>query len=342
MDLRSMVFGFAVLCTLIGGCIGNDGRETLFDTSTGQSDTSSSIDDGINQPTDFVNGDEFGSNDIIAAPDTIDPTDTDTLDAIEPNDGGSDGSTDIFPDDAAVDSDDSLLVPDGPGLMGVLVDENEVPLEKVKVLACMAKTCFYGESGINGFFSFQIEPPAEIALKTLGNLTATPKQGAALVPLVLTDDQLVDCGMVYVPLLPEGVQIGPKTQDPQTVEVGSGLVLTLSRADIKMPPGEILTDVAATQIPQEQIPALPALPPDEQVVAMYALHPFSAKSTSPISVKAPSSLPNGTPVLFRTISSLDGLLSDPIAGKADGQWVSTPEDQGIYELTRIVITTPGS
>lgn len=323
----------------VGGCIGQDAESAQPDTVSAGIDSVVSDHDSEAVFLDgLVLGDSADTFGEIA--DAIDhETQSDGVDQPETTAVDDTGTADAMFPDAHADID---TLPQGPGLMGVLVDETGVALEKVKVLACMAKTCYYGESGIGGQFLFHVDPPAEIALKTLGNPTTDPKQGAALVPVLLTDDTLVDCGMVYVPFLPDGVKVGPISQDPQTLQVGGGLELTINRADIKMPPGEILTEIAATLVPHDQIPAIPAIEDTEQVVAMYALHPFSAKSTSPIAVIAPSTLPDKTSVFFRTISSLDGTLSTPAMGTSDGKSVSTADGQGILELTRIVISIPKS
>jgi hypothetical protein len=76
----------------------------------------------------------------------------------------------------------------------------------------------------------------------------------------------------------------------------------------------------------------------EEVVAVYSLYPFSTRSDSPIGVRAPSNLAPGTPVRFRSLSELDGKLSAPAAGQADGAFVETAPLAGIDELTWLVIS----
>ena len=115
--------------------------------------------------------------------------------------------------------------PAGPGLAGLLIDPMGQPRPTTDVLACMATTCLFGESGPDGRFFFPIEPPAEVALKTHHELTRTPRLAAALEPVRIVDDSLVDVGTLYTPELPEGVVIGPATDDPQILAVGDGLEL---------------------------------------------------------------------------------------------------------------------
>lgn len=251
--------------------------------------------------------------------------------------GGSDPPT--TPDGAtAIDAaTDGRVLPTGPGLAGALVDEDGQPLPDSMVLACMATTCLFGDSDGDGHFFFAIEPIAEVALKTLENLSVSPRLAAALQPVRIVGPELVDVGLLHVPQLPAGVPFGPASSDPQTLAAGDGLELTLRRADMKPRLGDALVDLAARAIPMERFPPLPELA-GEEVVAMYAIHPFAATSSSAIGIEAPSTLPAGTVVKFRAISEIDGKLSAAALGKADGTVVTTDPGEGIHELTWLVIS----
>src|SRR5688500_4042002 len=61
---------------------------------------------------------------------------------------------------------------------GTLVDEDGVPLARTQVLGCMAHTCLYTGTDAVGRFSFAIEPPARVAVKTIANLSVQPRRGA--------------------------------------------------------------------------------------------------------------------------------------------------------------------
>src|SRR5690606_7973377 len=113
--------------------------------------------------------------------------------------------------------------------------------------------------------------------------------------------------------------------------------LTLNRADLTPRLGDTLVDVAARAIPEDRFPTLMELD-DETIVAVFALHPFAATSSSPIGVRAPSSLAAGTVVKFRSVSEIDGKLSAPALGVADGDSVATNAGEGIEELTWLVIS----
>lgn len=232
---------------------------------------------------------------------------------------------------------DASTGPMGPGLAGMLKDEAGQPLGHEMVLACMATVCLFGDTDEDGRFFFPIEPPADVALKTPEDLTATPRRGAALCPVRIVDETLVDVGDLYSPDLPEGVPIGPADMDPQTLPAGDGLELTLRRADLTPRIGDILVDAAARRVPESQLCPF-VVPADEEVVAVYALHPFAATSSSPIAVRAPSDLPPGTQVKFRTISEIDGHLSEPVPGQANGSAVETDAEAGITELTWLLIS----
>lgn len=232
---------------------------------------------------------------------------------------------------------DAGMDPPGPGLAGTLVDEAGAPLPFEMVLACMSTVCLFGGSEADGRFVFPIEPPAEVALKTLADLSTTPRRAATLCPVRIVDDALVKVGALHVPSLPPGVPIEPASADPQTLLAGDGLELTLRRADLAPRLGDELVDVAARRVPPEQVCPQLALA-GEEIVAVYALHPSAAVSASPIAVRAPSDLPAGTVVEFRTISEIDGHFSEPAPGRATGTAVETDPAAGITELTWLVIS----
>lgn len=253
-----------------------------------------------------------------------------------PDSGAGDGGV---ADGRTVDSGggDAGMEPAGPGLAGTLADEAGEPLRFEMVLACMATVCLFGGSEGDGRFAFPIEPPAEVALKTLPDLSTTPRLAAALCPVRIVDDMLVTVGTLHVPSLPQGAPIGPASADPQILMAGDGLELTLRRANLTPRLGDTLVDVAARLVPPAQVCRQLDLG-DEQIIAVYALHPFAAVSASPIAVRAPSDLPAGTEVNFRTISEIDGHLSDPAPGRATGAVVETDPSAGITELTWLVIS----
>lgn len=253
-------------------------------------------------------------------------------DAGQAGDAGGDPDAGTNVDGAVRDSGLS-----GPGLTGVLRSEDEQPLGTTRILACLATTCYYEESDREGRFYFAIDPPADIALKTLGDPTASPRLGATLAPVRLVDQSLVDVGSIFVPTLPPGAPLGPAGQDPQTLPAGDGLELTLRRADLTPRLGDTLVDVAARRIPEAHIPRIPELG-ESEIVAVYALHPFAAHSASPIEIRAALPLPSGTAVEFRAISEIDGHLFEPVFGTSDGTAVTTAPGTGITELTWLIIS----
>lgn len=225
----------------------------------------------------------------------------------------------------------------GHGFYGTLKSEAGEPLATTAVMGCMATTCYFGETDASGNFEFSIEPPAEVAFKTHEDLTSEPRRAAALHPVLLVDDFLVSLGNVHVPNLDNGALFGPIENDPQALSAGDGLNLIVWRSSLKPSLGDTLVDLSARRIPPEQQPVLPEVDPAD-VVAMYALHPFGARSAKPIAVQAESTLPHGTRVSFQTISELDGLLSPKVPGSSDGTYVTTDAGAGINKLTWLVIS----
>ena len=225
----------------------------------------------------------------------------------------------------------------GQALSGVLRTEAGRTLPHTEVLACSSTVCFFSESGSNGRFRFDLPAgPASYVIKTVEDVAMSPRRAAALMPIRLSGRAALDVGPVYVPSLPEPTAVLPG-QDPQTLRLGDGLELTLSRMDLQLTPGKVLLGVAARRIPLDQAPDY-RLPAHETVIAVFAMYPLGATSRSPIPVRAPSTLPKGTPVRFRSVDDIDGTLSAPVPGRATGTHVVTDGSAGITRLTHVVIT----
>lgn len=225
----------------------------------------------------------------------------------------------------------------GPGLRGRLIGSDGQPLAGVEVLACQATTCYYGDSDDDGRFSFEIEPPAEIALKTHTNLAAVPRLAAALVPVDIVDDALVDVGDVYVPELPDGVVLGAPSDQVETFMVGDGLELSFRSADLEANIGEFLYDIAAVRLPDEYLPEYAELD-GSQVLAVYALHPFAATCGSPVGVRVPVDQPDGRQVEVRTLSHLDGNIVEVVSATVEAGYAVTAPDTGITRLTHLIVS----
>lgn len=225
----------------------------------------------------------------------------------------------------------------GSGVTGVLRDEGNRQVPRTKVLACMQKVCLVGETAADGRFTFQIDAPVDVVIKTEEQADAPPRRGAAVLPVRLRESRLVDVGAVVVPTLPAGQPFGPGAQDPQTVDAGDGLTLTLSRRALKPAAGQAILNVAARRLRPAAIRRYPPLD-GETIVAVYALHPFAATSSAPISVRATATLSAGTPVKFRTIDEIDGSFSAAVPGRATGTHVATAPGTGIARLTYLVIS----
>lgn len=240
-------------------------------------------------------------------------------------------------DSAVGASDGSLQLPPGPGIAGFLRLADGEPLANEQVLACMETTCLFGDTNAKGFFFFEIEPSADVALKTIPAPFATPRLGAAMCPIDIRDDTLAYVEGLYVPIMPQGVNFGPAANDPQTLAVGDDLVLTLNRGDLTPRLGDTLLDAAAVTVPEEQRCSQLVIP-GEEIIGVYAMHPFGAISSSPIGISVASNLPEGTPVYFRSIDEIQGDLAEPALGHADGQHLTSDPGQGIRELSWLVIS----
>lgn len=245
--------------------------------------------------------------------------------------------------------------PGGDVIVGRLVDEAGESLGGRIVLACMATICLQTESASDGRFVFEgydFEPPVEIAMKTTPALSVTPRRAAALYSYRMEDDGIaLDVGLMRVPWLPTGALLDRDAVE-ETVAVGDGLELTVRyRSLLPAPPfGSPVDEIAARRVPVEWVPAVPALSAGEggeqgagregaeELVAVYALHPFGATSDVPVAVRLPSDLPAGTRVWFRTVSDLDGRCSVAVPGRADGMAVATDAGEGIAALTWLLVS----
>jgi hypothetical protein len=243
----------------------------------------------------------------------------------------------IDPVDSAVADTDAAVDPPSEGLNGRLVGPDGGGLGGEDVLACTSTFCLYGETDAAGRFVFTFDEPARVALKTHADLDATPRRAAALRPCVLVDVSPQDVGDVYVPALPAGAPIGSAWSEPQTLAAGDGVELTLQRSSLRPAFGDSLVDVAAARLPADRVPPLPDLD-GEEVLAVFALHPFAATSTTPIGVRLPADLSPDGPVKLRTISELDGQLSAPVAATSDGAGLVTAVGEGLERLTYLVVS----
>lgn len=268
---------------------------------------------------------------LMACSPTTSTTDTPTV----PTDSGT-VPTDTVPTDTTDTTTEPL--PEGPGFVGRLVDEEGAPRAGEQVLACTMVFCLTVDSDPDGrFFVPLTDVPETLAVKT--HEYWSEGIAPALLPLFVPDDVTIDVGELVCPMIAPGDAWGPVANDPQTLDAGEGLQLTVNRADVALPFGTSFDAVGAGALPLDRIPAYDGLEAEE-VLAVYALHPFGATVTSPVGVSAPVDLPPGTPVYFRSIGTLGQGLSAPAIGASDGSRASTGEGEGLTELSYVVVSTP--
>jgi hypothetical protein len=262
------------------------------------------------------------------------PTTSSTDSTAAPSDSGA-LPTDTVPTDT---SDTTGPLPEGPGFVGRLVDEDGAPRAGEQVLACTMVFCLTVDSDLDGgFFVPLTDVPESLSVKTHEYWDEGIAPG--LLPLFVPDDVTIDVGEIVCPRVEPGEPWGPVADDPQTFDAGDGLELTMRRADVALPFGTSFDAVGAGELPLDRVPSYDGLEA-EQVLAVYALHPFGATSASPVGVSAPVDLPAGTPVYFRSIGILGEGLSAPAVGASDGSRATTGEGQGLTELTYVVVSTP--
>jgi hypothetical protein len=227
----------------------------------------------------------------------------------------------------------------GSGIVGLVKNERAEVIGNAIVLACTKSYCYMGRSKSDGSFFFPVEPPVRMIMKVAEDRASSPRRAEGIQPLQIIDNSLVETGTIYCPTLGAGAALGPARDDPQTLALGDGLELTLRRADLTPVLGISIENLAARAVPAERRPRFEELD-GEELIAVYALFPFGTTSASPIGAKVPSDLADGTVVHFRTVEELDGALSAPAAGRADGAFVSTDPGQGILKLTWLIVSRP--
>lgn len=224
----------------------------------------------------------------------------------------------------------------GPGLTGVLVDEVGAAVAFRSVMACTPAVCFYAGTGADGRFRFLLDEPIRGVIKTDEDLRSTPRRGSPMVPVVVAANEMLDVGEVVVPSLAAGAPLDRNATATQTVDVGDGLSLRLQAAAIETAPGRPLSNVAARRLPVHAIPDYEALA-GGPVVAVYALHPFGAKSAVPMEVRIETDLPDGARVGLRIIDEIDGTFSDPVPAVVRDGVIATVPGAGIGSLTHLVV-----
>ena len=265
-----------------------------------------------------------------------------------PNDKTADGGAGVADLSAAVDMARAardfahVELPTG-GVKGVLFDEAGKPQPMVQILACNPSVCMYGTTGGDGSFQVDKLQLGGLAVKTQEDLTMMPARGEAIQPVLLTMQNVtVDIGKLYIPTLgPGGLLMGAEDMSmPQVIDAGDGVTLTVRRTDLDLPFGTPKKPaLAARLVPPERRPTLDV--GGEKIVGTWALSPFETKSSSKVAVKVKLALAANTEVHFRTISELNGALSDPAIGHEamDGLSAATDANQGIDNLTWLIVTT---
>ena len=212
------------------------------------------------------------------------------------------------------------------------------------VLCCSATECPNGNTtGPDGAFTNDKLPLAQRMVKVQENLDIMPRQGETIAPVLLSMDGVtVDVGTLYIPLMGAGATFGPSLTMPQPLDVGDGLRLTMIRGDVQLSLGVKTYNVAARTVPLGHLPKTGFDVKGEKIIAVWALLPFGSTSKTPIPITAQVMAAPGAAVNFRTVSDLDGSISDAVPGHAamDGKSVSTDPGKGITTITWLLLSTP--
>jgi hypothetical protein len=225
---------------------------------------------------------------------------------------------------------------EGPGLTGVLIDESGGALPFRTVMACTREVCFYSDTNASGRFAFLLDEPIRGVIKTDEDLRSTPRRTSPMVPIAVAANEFLDVGEIVAPSLAGGTPVDANVSEAQTVDAGDGLSLIVSPASIEAAPGRIVEAIAARRLPEHAIPAYAALA-GSHVIAVYALHPFAARSATPTGVRIDSDLPEGTRVRLRVIDEIDGTFSDPVPAVVRGGVIATSPGNGITSFTHLVV-----
>jgi hypothetical protein len=218
----------------------------------------------------------------------------------------------------------------------MLVDESGSAIPFRSVMACTKEICFYGSTNGDGGFTLLLDEPIRGVIKTEEDLRSTPRRGSPMVPITVAASELLHVGRVVVPSLAEGGAIGPAANETQTIDAGDGLSLTVTPAAIETTPGRVLETIAARRLPAHAIPDYASLA-GGPVIAVYALHPFAARSSLPMAVRIESDLPEGARVRLRVIDEIDGTFSEPVPAVVRDGALATLPGEGIESFTHLVV-----
>jgi hypothetical protein len=225
----------------------------------------------------------------------------------------------------------------GPTITGVVKTEAGRAVQDVMVQGCTTTVCLVARTDAGGRFSIiGLKPPVRVAVKTQQDDRGAQLHAEAIVPLHLVDNSPVDVGTLYMPALPRPITLA--AADAQTITLPDGLALTLRRYDLKVPVTAADEDkISARRIPAKQLPRFFDLG-SERILAVYALYPFGAKSSSRIAVRMKTTLPSGTKVNLRTIHEIDGTLSQPQTATSNGKFLTSDPGTGIVNLTWLIMS----
>lgn len=221
-------------------------------------------------------------------------------------------------------------------LTGRLVDAAGAPVADARVLACSAGYCQDAVTRSDGRFTFALKRPVTVALKADGVVAGPGRRAAALWPGVAAGHAPVEVGDLIAPDLPPPVRLPARGEPARALTLGDGLTVTLDRDALRAPVHTFLYEGAARRLGPDRHPSFTeAL--GEVVDAVYVVEPFGTTSAAPIPVSAPSDLPEGRRVHFRTFSAVDGAPSAPVPGRVEAGRARTDPGQGIGELGYLVI-----
>lgn len=222
---------------------------------------------------------------------------------------------------------------------GRLVDATGAPAAGERIMVCNLLACQSGLSGPDGRFDLSLGRAGHYVLKTEDVISGRSRHAAAMLPVLALRDAPVDVGDLPLPPLPEGPRVGPASADPQALAATDDLTLTISRSAVKMAFHDYLHELVAVPLPPERTRWAADLT-GEDLLAVWALHPFEATSAVPVAIAWTTDQPDGAVVRFRTVGGANGTLSAPIDAPVSGGVARTPEGAGITELTYLVATRP--
>jgi hypothetical protein len=215
---------------------------------------------------------------------------------------------------------------------GRVVDSTGAPWPSARMQIC-ASICYQSTAGTDGTFSMNIGKVDTYAVDATG--AATDGRSASRTVY----SHLIDQDVVLGDIVVEETGAGQALSAPKDVAIDADLtLLAVDPSALALPAGVTSAYAAGVRVAKAAFPTYDTA--GKTVVAMWALNPFSAKSSKPVAVTIKNSfgLAANAKLAMRAVDDTTGLLlaEIPMTVSSDAMTITT-DSGGLDRLTWIVL-----